>query len=51
MNLLVQENTEEGIVDLNLAIVLDEAQFPPDNGLQHLRNLYKSGQRAGANNF
>ena len=26
-NLLVQDNTEEGIVDLNLAIVLDEAQF------------------------
>jgi hypothetical protein len=27
-NLFVQDNTEEGIVDLNLAIVLDEAQFP-----------------------
>ena len=27
-NLVVQDNTEEGIVDLNLAIVFDEAQFP-----------------------
>jgi hypothetical protein len=27
-NLLVQDNTEEGIVDLNLAVVFDEAQFP-----------------------
>ena len=26
--ILVQDNTQEGIVDLNLAIVLDEAQFP-----------------------
>jgi hypothetical protein len=24
----VQDNTEEGIVDLNLAVVFDEAQFP-----------------------
>jgi hypothetical protein len=27
VNLVVQDNTQEGIVDLNLAIVLDEAQF------------------------
>ena len=27
VHLVVQDNTEEGIVDLNLAIVLDEAQF------------------------
>ena len=27
-SLFVQDNTQEGIVDLNLAIVLDEAQFP-----------------------
>ena len=26
--LLVQDNTQEGIVDVNLAVVLDEAQFP-----------------------
>src|SRR6266481_3704221 len=26
--LLVQDNTQEGIVDLDLAVVLDEAQFP-----------------------
>src|SRR5580700_527464 len=27
-NLFVQDDTEEGIVHLNLAVVLDEAQFP-----------------------
>jgi hypothetical protein len=26
--LLVQDNTQEGIVDVDLAVVLDEAQFP-----------------------
>jgi hypothetical protein len=27
-NLFVQDDSEEGIVHLNLAVVLDEAQFP-----------------------
>jgi hypothetical protein len=27
-SLLVQDNTQEGIVDVNLAVVLDEPQFP-----------------------
>jgi hypothetical protein len=26
--LVVQDNTEEGIVDVDLSVVLDEAQFP-----------------------
>jgi hypothetical protein len=26
--LLVKDNTQEGIVDVDLAVVLDEAQFP-----------------------
>jgi hypothetical protein len=27
-SLLVQDNTQEGIVDVDLAVVFDEAQFP-----------------------